>query len=181
MGQTLEQILHQRRYTNVQLAFEKLPILISYQGYIIKTIIICHFTLREMGITSVQLLSCVQLFMTPQTAAQKASLFLTISRILLKFMSIDLVMPSNHLIFCHPLLLPSIFPIIRVFWLFESGEQSIWASALVLPMNIQSWFPLGLTGLISSQSKGQSKIFSSTTVQFFATQTSLWSSFPMGT
>ena len=71
-------------------------------------------------------------------------------------MSIESVMPSNRLILCHPLLLPpSIFPSIRVFFpmsqLFISGGQSIGASASasVLPMNIQGWFLLGLTGLIS--------------------------------
>ena len=50
-------------------------------------------------------------------------------------------------------------------WLFISGGQSIWASASVLPMNIQGWFPIGLTGLISLQSKGFSRVFFSTTVQ----------------
>ena len=64
--------------------------------------------------------------------------------------------------------------------LFTSGSQSIGASALasVLPMNIQDWFPLELTGLISSQSKGLSRVFSNTTVQkhqFFSAQFSLWS------
>ena len=66
------------------------------------------------------------------------------------------VMPSNHLILCCPLLLPSIFPSIRVFpmsWLFASGGQNIRASASVLLMNVQGWFPLGLTGLISLLSK----------------------------
>ena len=69
-------------------------------------------------------------------------------------------MPSNHLVLCGPLLLlPSILPSIRVFpvsQFFASGGQSIGASALasVLPMNIQGWFPLGLTALISLQSKG---------------------------
>ena len=64
----------------------------------------------------VQLLSPVWLFATPWTAAHQASLSLTISQSLPKFMSIELVMPSNHLILCHPfLLLPSIFPSIRVF------------------------------------------------------------------
>ena len=72
--------------------------------------------------------------------------------------SCPLVIPSNHLILCHLLLLlPSIFPSIRVFSneSFASGDQSIGVSALasVLPMNIQSWFILGLTGLISLQSK----------------------------
>ena len=64
----------------------------------------------------VQLLSHVQLFVTPWTAARQASLSLTISQSLLKLMSIESVMPSIHLILCCPLLLlPSIFPIIRVF------------------------------------------------------------------
>ena len=65
---------------------------------------------------AVQLLSCVWLFVTPWTAARQASLSFTISQSLLKLMSIELVMPSNHLILCCPrLLLPSIFPSIRVF------------------------------------------------------------------
>ena len=67
------------------------------------------------------------------------------------------------------------FPVSR---LFTSGGQSIGASASVLPMNIQSWFPLGWTGWISLQSKGLSRVFSSTKVQkhqFFVTQPSLWS------
>ena len=64
---------------------------------------------------SVQLLSGVQLLATPWTAAHQASLSITNSQSLLKLMSIELVMPSNHLILCHPLLLPSIFPSIRVF------------------------------------------------------------------
>ena len=82
-----------------------------------------------------------------------------------------------------PLLLPSIFSSIRVFpmiQLFASGGQSIGASAsaLVLPMNIQDWFPLGLTGWVSLLSKGLSRVFSKTTVQrhqFFSLQVSLWS------
>ena len=96
-------------------------------------------------------------------------------------MSIELVMLSNHLILCRPLLLPSTFPSIRGFpmsQLFESGGQSIRASASasVLPMNIQGWFPLGVTGLISLLSKGLSRVFSSTTVQkhqFFSAKSSL--------
>ena len=71
------------------------------------------FTLE---VTSVQLLSCVWLFVTSRTAARQASLSITNSQSLLKLMSIESVMPSNHLILCHPLLLlPSIFPSIRVF------------------------------------------------------------------
>ena len=118
------------------------------------------------------------------TAALQASLSFTVSRSLLRFMSIESVMPSNHLILCHPLLLlPSIFPHIRIFsksQLFASGGQSIGASASapVLPMNIQDWFPLGWTDLISLLFKGLSRVFSSTTVlrhQFFSVQPSLWS------
>ena len=85
-------------------------------------------------------------------------------------------MPSNYLILCHPLLLlPSIFPSIRVFSKFSSGGQSIGASASasVLPMNIQGWLPLRLTGFISLLSNGLLRVFSNTTVwryQFFSTQ-----------
>ena len=69
----------------------------------------------ELQSSSVELLSCVQLLARPWTAAHQASLSITNSQSLLKLMSIGLVMPSNHLILCHPfLLLPSIFPSIRV-------------------------------------------------------------------
>ena len=91
----------------------------------------------------VQLLSCVQLFATPWTAAHKAFLSLTISRSELKLVSIELVMPSKHLILCCPLfLLPLVFPRSRagsflMSQLFTLGSQSIRASASVLPMNIQ--------------------------------------------
>ena len=135
-------------------------------------------------ISSVQLLSHVWLFVTPWVAAFKASLSITNSWSLLKFMFIESVMPSNHLIPHCPLLLPpSIFPSIRVFKMsqfFASGGQSIGASASasasVLPMNIQDWFPSALTGWISLQSKGFSSIVSNTTVQkrqFFGGQLSL--------
>ena len=107
--------------------------------------------------SSVQLLSRVWLFATPWTAARQASPSITNSRSSPKPMSIELVMPSNHLILCHPfLLLPSIFPSIRVFSNESaSGGQSIGvsASASVLPMKIQDWFPLGWTGWISLQSR----------------------------
>jgi len=69
-----------------------------------------------LSFSVVQLLSCVRLLVTPWTAAHQASLSFTISQSLLKLMSIESVMPSNHLILCHPLfLLPSIIPSIRVF------------------------------------------------------------------
>ena len=124
---------------------------------------------------SVQSLRRVQLFVTPWTTAFQASLSITNSRSSPKPMSIESVIPSNHLILCHPLLLlPSIFSSIRVFS-NESGGQSTeaWALASVLPMNIQDWFPLGPTVLISLQSKGLSRVFSNTTFQkhqFFGAQ-----------
>ena len=132
--------------------------------------------------SSVQSLSHVRLFATPWIAARQASPSITNSQSSLKPMSIESMIPSNHLIFCCPLLfLPSIFPAPGSFpmsWLFTSGGQSTGASAsasaAVLPMNIQDWFPLGLTGLIS----WLSRIVSSTTVwkhQLFGAQPSLWS------
>ena len=103
----------------------------------------------------VQLLSCVGLFVTPWTAARQASQSFTISWSLLKLMSIELVMPSNHFILCTLFSsCPQSFPVSGSFptsWLFTLGGQSIGASASasVLPMNIQGWFPLGLTGSLS--------------------------------
>ena len=123
-------------------------------------------------------------FETPWIAACQASLSSTISWGLLKLISIEAVMSSNHLILsCPLLLLPSIFSSIRIFSnesILHTGDQSTgaWASTSVLPVNIQDWSPLGLTGLISLQSKGLSRVFSSTTVQkhkFFGAQPSLWS------
>ena len=135
-----------------------------------------------MCISSVQSLSRVQLFATLWTAACQASLFFTNSRSLLKLMSIESVMPSNHLILCHPLLLqPSIIPSIRVF----SNESVLhirwpkyWSfSFSICPSNEYSLLiSLRLTGLISLQYKALSRVFSNTTVQkhqFFGTQLSL--------
>ena len=112
-------------------------------------------------------------------AAHQASLSFTISLSLFKLMSFESVMPSNHLILCHPLLLlPLIFPSIRVFsnesalpiWCPKYGAST---SALVLPKSSQHWLPLRLTGLISLPSK---ELFSNTTVQryqFFSAHFSL--------
>ena len=133
----------------------------------------------------VQPLSCVPLFVTPWTSACQASLSFTISRSLFKLPSIKSVMPSNHLILCHPLpLLPLIFPSIKAcsnesalcirwpkYWSFSfsfSISQSNEYSELI---------SLGLTGFILL-SKGLSRVFSSTAVQkhqFFSAQPSLWS------
>ena len=123
-------------------------------------------------------------FVTPWTAAHQASLSFTISQSLFKLMSIELMMPSNHLTFCCVLLLlTSIFPSIRVF----SKESALriscpkyWSfSFSINPSNEYSGLiSLGLTGLIPFQSKGLSRVFSNTTVQkhqLFSAQISLWS------
>ena len=129
----------------------------------------------------VQLLSHVWLFGAALTVEPQV-LSSTISWTLLTLMSIELVMLSYHLILCRALiLLPHSFPASGSFpmnELFTSGGQIIEAStsALVLPVNIQGWFPLGLTGLISMLPKGLSRVFSSTTVgkhQLLGTQPSL--------
>ena len=137
------------------------PKLLSVNNYSYK--VIFHFS-------SVQSLSRVRLFATPWIAARQASLSITNSRSSLKLMSIESVMPSSHLILCHPLLPPSIFPVSGSFQmsqLYASSGQSIGVSvsASFLPMNIQDWFPLRWTGWISLLSKGLSRVFTNTTVQ----------------
>ena len=125
---------------------------------------------------SVQLLSPVRLFVTPWTVARQASLSITNSRGLLKLTFIDLVMLSNHLILCRPLLLPSVFPSIRIFSI-ESVLRIRWPwsfSFSVSPSNIQDWFALGWTGWISLPSKGLSGLFSNTTVQKFSRGSALF-------
>ena len=112
-----------------------------------------YFCNQEKYPASVQSLSHVQLFATPWIAACQASMSITNSWSLLKLLSIELGMPSNHLILCHPLLLPSILPLHKMLasgsflmsQFFTSSGQSIGVStsAPVLPMNIQDWFPLG--------------------------------------
>ena len=109
---------------------------------------------------------------TQWTVACQASPSFTTSGSLLKLMSIESVMPPNHLILCHPSLCSCLqsFPASGYFpmsQLLASGSQSTGASVLVsvFPVNIQSWFSLGLTDLISLQSKGLSKVIFSTTVQ----------------
>ena len=105
----------------------------------IKLITIKTYCISQFS--SVQSLNHIQLFATLWTAVHQDSLSITNTLSLLKFMSIELVMPFNHLILCHPLLLPSIFPSIRIFSnesVFTTGGQSIGASvsASVLPMEI---------------------------------------------
>ena len=108
---------------------------------------------RYQYFSTVQLLSCVWLFATPWTAARQASLSITNSQRLLKLMSIELVMPSNHLILSSVVPFSSYlqsFPVSGSFpvsqFLAPGGQSTeVSASALVLPMTIQDWFPLGLT------------------------------------
>jgi len=119
----------------------------------------------------VQSLNCFWLFATPWIVEIPASLSFINSRSLLQVVSILSIMPSNHLIADVPSL-PALnlfqyqvlFPMSQ---LFSSGGQNTGtsASASVLPMNIQDWFLLGLTGLISLQDKGLTRVFSSTTDQ----------------
>ena len=121
--------------------------------------------------TVVQLPNHVWLSASPWSAACQTSLSFTISQSLLKLTSIESVMPSNHLILCHPFSsCPQSFPASGSFQMSQccasSGQNiGVSVSASVLPMNIQEWSPLGLTGLISLLSKGLSRVFSSTTVQ----------------
>ena len=125
-----------------------------------------------------------QLFATPWTAAHQASLSITNSQSLLKLMSIELVIPSKHLILCRPLLLlPSVFPSNRVFS-NDSVLHIKWPKYCNFSFNISpsneywDWFLLGLTHLISLQYKWISRVFSNTTVQkhqLFGVQLSLWS------
>ena len=131
-----------------------------------------------------QLLSCVRFFVTSWTAACQASLSKTNSQSLLKLMFIESVMPSNHLILCHPLLLlTSIFPSIRVF----SNESVLcirrpkyWSFSFSISSSNEhpGLISFRMDWLISLQSKGLSRVFSNTTVeknQFFSAQPSLWS------
>ena len=128
-------------------------------------------TLIVPWFSSVQSFNNVQFFATPWTAACQASLSITNSRSLFKLMSLSQ--------WCHPTISSSLFPFSSCLQsfpasgsfpkseFFASGGQSIEvsASASVLPMNIQDWFPLGWTGWISLQSKVLSRVFSNTTVQ----------------
>ena len=116
----------------------------------------------------VQLLGCIQLFVTPWTAARQASLSFTISCSFLKLMSFESVMPAKHLILCRPPFssCPQSFPPSACFQWVSSLNQMVKVLKLQhQSVNIQGWFPLGLTGLIVLLSEGLSRVFSSTIVQ----------------
>ena len=128
--------------------------------------------------------SVVKSYLTPcdpMDAASQAFLSSTISQSLLKFMSIELVMLSNPSFSAVPFsFCLTSFPApgsFQISWFFTLGGQRIGSLQSVLAMNIQGWFPLGLTSLLYLQSKGFSEVFSSTTIQkhqYFSTQSSLW-------
>ena len=126
-------------------------ICISHHFYLYKKCALQNLYIKR--IVAIQSLGLVQLFGTLWTVAHHASLSSTIFRRLLRFMSIESVMPSNHLILCHPFSsCLQFFPgsgSLSVSWLFTSGGQSngVSASVSVLPVNIQGLFPLGWTGL----------------------------------
>ena len=129
-----------------------------------------YITYFNQLFSSIQSLSRARLFATPWTAARQTSLSITNSRSLLKLMSIESVMPSNNLTHCHPLLLlPSIFPSIRVF----SNESVLcirwpkyWSfSFSISPSNEYSGLISFRMDWISLQSKGLSRVFSNSTVQ----------------
>ena len=136
---------------------------------------------KEWSFSSVQLLSCVQLFATPWTATQQASLSIDNTWSLLKLMCIESVIPSNHLILCRPLfLLPPILPNIRVFY-SESTLHKRWPkywsfSFSIIPSKEHpGLISFRMDWWISLQSKGLSRVFSNTTVQkhqFFGAQLS---------
>ena len=139
-----------------------------------------HKLIQSAQFRSSQALSRVWLFATPWTAARQASLSITNSRSSLKLTSIELVMPSSHLLLCHPLfLLPAIPPSITVFS-NESTHRMRWPrywsfSFSIIPSKEQDRSPLEWTGWISLQSKRLSRVFSNTTVQkhqFFSVQLS---------
>ena len=143
----LKLALYQKRHNYFFLQWKKMIMAVT-QCLFIRLVL---FT-SVVQFSSVQSLSCVRFFATPWTAAHQASLSTTNS-CPPKPMSIESVVPSNHLILCHPLfLLPPIFPSIRVCsnestlcmrWPAETGVS---ASASVLPVNTQDWSPLGWTG-----------------------------------
>ena len=133
-------------------------------------------------IVAVHSLSHVRLFATAWPAAQQTSLYFIISQSLLKFMFIELVMPSNHLIFCHPLLLPSIFPSVRVFsneatlnirwfksWSFSSSISLSNEHSGLISFRIDWFDHLAVQGTLKSL------LYTVQKDQFFGAQPSLWS------
>ena len=142
---------------------------------------ILKYCVKTCHKSSVQFSSsvCVWLFVTPWTVECQASLSITNSQSLLKLMSIELVMPSNHLILCPLLLLPSIFPSIRVFS-NESVLRIRWPKywSFIFSIGSSNKYSGLISFRIDLQSKGLSRVFSNTTVQwhqFFGTQLSSWS------
>ena len=170
-----------RKFCRIYFCFFLKKFLLKYNWFTILCQSLLYSKVTQLYINSVQSLSCVRLFATPWITARQASLSITNSWSSPRLTSIESVMPSNHLILCHPLLLlPPIPPSIRVFpmsQLFTWGGQSTGVSALAsfLPKKSQGWSPSEWTGWNSLQSKGLSRVFSNTTVQkhqFFGAQPS---------
>ena len=126
---------------------------------VLRSYYLINFLIETPSVSSVQSLSHVQLFATPWTAVRQASLSINNSQSLLKLMSIDSVMPSNHLIHCHPLLLPpSIFPSIRVFFnelvlrIEEGSGNPLQYSCLKNPIDRGAW-KAAVHGVAKSQTQ----------------------------
>ena len=175
-------VKHIKTWGNIHIRRSKNLSVLSDGCCLILWIVVCFCTcgisasvpsfdlLCDYVVVAVQSLSCVPLFATPWTAAHQALLFFTISQSLFRLMSkwvddaIQTILssitpsPSAFSLSQHQVFFP-------MSWLFASDDQSIGASASVLPMNIQDWFPLKLTGVISLLSKGLSRVFSSTTIR----------------
>ena len=140
----------------------------------------CRHSQMQSLMFSVQLLSCVRLFVTPWTAARQASLSITNSWILLKLMSIELVMPSNHLILCRPLLvLPSIPPSIRVlsnesalcirwpkYWSFSFSISLCNEYSRMISFRMDLLDILAVQGTLKSSSTPQFKSINSSALSF---------------
>ena len=143
-----------------------------------------HGISQARKLVVVQSLNCIWPFATPWNAADQASLSFTISQSLLKLISIELMMLPNHLILCCPLLLlPSVFPSIRIFsseWTLHITWPEYWSFSFnISPSNEHPGlisFRMDWLDLLAIQ--GLSRVFSNTTVQkhqFFSAQRSLWS------
>jgi len=141
-----------------------------------------HNSVNQLAISSLQSLSHVRLSVTPWTVALQSSLSISNSQSLLKLMSIESVMPSNHVILCHPLLLlPSIFPSIRVFSnksALHIRRPKYWSLSFnISPSNEHPrLISFRMDWWTSLQSKGLSRVFSNTADQkhqFFSAQLSL--------
>ena len=170
--------LHNNTWLVLQINHSKCMCLLQLQC------VVLHMYQLGQVYCSCSVLKSRSTLVTPWTAAHQDSLSFTTSRSFLKLMSLSWRCgPPSHLLSPPS---PHTLNLSQHQHLFQGvdGGQSMGASASVLPMNIQDWFPLGLTGLLSLLSKGLSRVFSSTTIQkhkFFSAWPSLWSNFHIHT